>query len=214
MIDLLPLFERCELPCGHVLQFVPNGEAGAANELAHQKDTPIKTSYIKWLKTIGDLGIASVLEIGVCRGGSLAIWNALFGNWGKHRVVGVDRDLDLVTATCAAHYGCQWTRNNGGIELKAITMPDPVIRELGMFDLVIDDGEHGFNSIAANFTLAWSMVNLGGFYIVEDWHPSFLQPIEVLTLFGEMIRAPSESKRTDVHSIEIYDAMIVINKSP
>jgi hypothetical protein len=189
---------RMELECGHVLQFKANGAPGSGPELAHQKDEIVRESWNRFLEQIF-LAPMRVLEIGVCRGGSLALWAHL---WHPSEIVGIDNDLGQVTEVCKAHYYCCHTT----FRLIGMTMPDPGVRDLGCFDLIIDDGGHGPKAVFPALDRCWEMLNPGGFYVVEDWHHDFLQPQELRSHI-EGYALDGRAKRAIV-----YPAILVLEK--
>ncbi len=136
----------------------------------------------------GELGPAArVLEIGVLRGESLRLWQALFP---QGRITGVDVSPHAV-----------WPE--GTIKVLA-DQDDPRLPELaggGPFDLIVDDASHdmggtvfgeftwtqmavplpaGAGSTARTFALLWPLVAPGGYYVIEDWwlslHPTWGYP--------------------------------------
>jgi len=166
-----------DLACGHRIMFGNCGAAGEGNQITHQKDAQLLVTYDDFFKTTGALGFAPkrILEIGVCRGGSLAIWREIFP---AAEIVGVDIDLGQIQPQTLAHY-----REDARIQIHQIEMPSESIRSLGQFDLIIDDGGHGPKAVFPTFELCWPMLNDDGIYIVEDWHQDFLEPKVQLSHF-------------------------------
>jgi len=171
------------LTCGHRITFTggPLGKVPAPPELPHQKDERVIEGYGGLLADYPELSPSRVLEIGVCGGGSLAIWRAM---WPEADVIGVDNNLGQVP---------QWTRDHlesGGCGkpavLRHIDMPPAVtnpadlarreLQGLGEFDLIVDDGGHGPRAVFPGFEIMWPMLRPGGLYIVEDWIQDFLEP--------------------------------------
>lgn len=101
---------------------------------------------------------ASVCEVGVWHGGSLAMWRELFP-FGV--VVGVDIDP-----------GMTWPPDT-----VRIVMPqdDPGLRGAVSvhapdgYDLVVDDASHIGSLTEATFCSLWPLVKPGRYYVVEDW---------------------------------------------
>jgi precorrin-6B methylase 2 len=152
---------EAKLVCGHDIVFGMCGAAGHPGQMTHQKDPPIEEAYVDFFAKDSIPIPSRMLEIGVARGGSLAIWRELFPSC---EIVGVDRDLEQLQPWTLDHF-----RENNHIQIHQMVMPDSAITQLGMFDLIIDDGEHGITSVLSAFELCWPMLNAGGTYIVEDW---------------------------------------------
>jgi cephalosporin hydroxylase len=107
-----------------------------------------------------------ILEIGVQHGGSLQIWNEFFR--GEVEIFGID-----ILPECQ-----QLEENNINIfigdqsDIKFLTA---VSNKIGHIDLVIDDGSHVSKHQIATFEiLFYNNLNVGGFYIVEDCHSSYM----------------------------------------
>lgn len=104
-----------------------------------------------------------VLEIGVYRGGGLALWRSYFGPGAA--VVGID--IDPAATSHAA-----------GSAVLIGDQADPSFlqranREHGPFDIVIDDGGHTMNQQITAVETLFPLLATGGTYIVEDTHTSY-----------------------------------------
>ena len=162
----------CEtsLPCGHAITFGTCGAAGDPGQMTHQKDPQIVEAYQDFFgRSRPSFSPRRILEIGVCRGGSLAIWREWFD--GAVDIVGVDNDPGQIMPWTLDHY-----REDPRVQVHGLTMPDPAVADLGMFDLIVDDGYHGPGSVFPTFDLCWPMLSRNGIYVVEDWHQDFLEP--------------------------------------
>jgi cephalosporin hydroxylase len=110
-----------------------------------------------------------VLEIGVDHGGSLQLWKKYFGT--DAHVVGLDID-----PRCAAFAEDQ-------IEVRIGNQADvALLKSLGPFDIVIDDGSHRLQDQLASFAALWPVTN--GVYLIEDCHqqvPTLLDAILTYT---------------------------------
>jgi cephalosporin hydroxylase len=148
-----------------------------------------------------------MLEVGVCRGGSLALWMDFFGC----EVLGIDSDLSQVTPVCRSHYD-----ENPDTRLFEMTMPDPRAAELGPFDLVIDDGGHGYGLTRSTLELLWSQVSLGGVYVIEDWRLSRFEPSRLLAFLAEFLIG-NESSEYAMGNVPVrlvvYRELIAIEKT-
>lgn len=100
---------------------------------------------------------ATVCELGVWRGESLRMWQALFP---LGEIWGVDNDPAAV-----------WPE---GTRKLCRAQDDPRLpAELpGGLGLVVDDASHDGDLTRASFALLWPLVAPGGFYVVEDWQCS------------------------------------------
>jgi cephalosporin hydroxylase len=96
-----------------------------------------------------------VLEIGVDHGGSLQLWKKYFGADAK--IVGLD-----INAHCADYAEDRIEvriGNQANVEL---------LKSLGIFDIVIDDGSHRLQDQLASFEALWP--NTRSVYLIEDCH--------------------------------------------
>jgi len=101
-----------------------------------------------------------VLEIGVDHGGSLQLWQQYFGE--HARIVGLDID-----PRCAQYA-------EGGIEIRIGNQADiEVLKSLGSFDIVIDDGSHRLQDQLASFEALWPGTQ--SVYLIEDCHSQMPQ---------------------------------------
>jgi len=104
------------------------------------------------------------LEIGVAKGGSLAMWRRYFGPLA--RIVGADID-----PKCKAHEG-------DGAHVRIGDQADPkflqaLVDEFGVPDVVLDDGGHHMDQIAASFAFLYPRMDKNGVYLVEDLHTAY-----------------------------------------
>ena len=107
-----------------------------------------------YLAIAADLGMsARVCELGVRRGDSLRLWQALFP---QGDIAGVDCDPDA-----------QWPKGTTRIE-SAQDNPDRP-EQVGSRDLIVDDASHLGGTTVRSFELLWPLVSPGGYYVIEDW---------------------------------------------
>lgn len=105
-----------------------------------------------------------VLEIGVYRGGGLAMWQHYLGP--QAVVVGADIDEAAVRATAGRFV----------VELGDQSDPNFLRRlheQHGPFDIVIDDGGHTMDQQITTAETLFPLINEGGVLIVEDTHTSY-----------------------------------------
>jgi hypothetical protein len=96
-----------------------------------------------------------VLEIGVDHGGSLQLWKRYFGQ--DALIVGLDID-----PRCKAY-------EEPGISVQIGNQADiALLKSLGKFDIVIDDGSHRLQDQLASFEALWP--NTRSVYLIEDCH--------------------------------------------
>ena len=101
-----------------------------------------------------------VLEIGVDHGGSLQIWKRYFGE--SAHIVGLDID-----PRCAEYQEDQ-------IQVRIGNQSDvALLKSLGSFDIVIDDGSHRLQDQLASFEALWPSTR--GVYLIEDCHEQIPQ---------------------------------------
>ncbi len=107
---------------------------------------------------------AKVLEIGVSRGGGLALLRHYLG--GEAGLVGIDVDQAAALAT------------SGRFTVEIGDQADPeflrrVSDKHGPFDIVIDDGGHTMRQQITSAETLFPLLNDEGVYLVEDCHTSY-----------------------------------------
>jgi len=83
-----------------------------------------------------------------------------------------------------AYYGgfIEWIKANYPYEVVSIDNKDfgcgaliidqndsKKLKELGNFDIIIDDGCHFYKETKNTFDVMWDNLNSGGMYVIEDW---------------------------------------------
>jgi cephalosporin hydroxylase len=166
------------------------------------------------------------LEIGVAAGGSLQMWKRYFGPHAM--IVGIDTN-----PACAAVQEDQ-------IAVRVGSQADPeflnaVVNEFGTFDVVLDDGSHMMEHIAASFAFLYPRTAHDGIYMVEDLHTSYMEDYDgglrragtfiefckdmIDELNGDWVKGgwrdpndpPSEFTRS-TQSMHFYDSMVVFER--
>jgi hypothetical protein len=105
-----------------------------------------------------------MLEIGVSKGGSLAMWRQYFGP--EAVIFGIDID-----PSCAKLDG-----QNGQVRIGSQADPvflRKVVAEMGGIDIVLDDGSHVGEHMNASLDFLFPLLSEGGIYLVEDLHTSY-----------------------------------------
>ncbi|HEX9425472.1 MAG TPA: CmcI family methyltransferase [Pyrinomonadaceae bacterium] len=122
---------------------------------------------------------SSILELGVCQGGSYVFLDKLFN---PRRMSAVEIRSQPVapllqylsrTENRFVHFA---TSQRDGEMLKQI-----VLRELAdELDLVVDDASHSYEETKTSFEFLFPLLRPGGIYVIEDWswahHPNYQSP--------------------------------------
>ena len=121
---------------------------------------PVYERHLAWFRNKS----VTFLEIGVSKGGSLAMWQRYFGPLA--RIVGIDID-----PRCRQHEA-------PGIFVRIGDQSDPqflqsVVDEFGIPDAVLDDGSHQMDHIAKSFAFLYPRLPKNGVYLVEDLHTAY-----------------------------------------
>jgi SAM-dependent methyltransferase len=111
----------------------------------------------------------SFIEIGCGQGGSLQMWKQYFGP--HARIVGID-----INPRCKRFAEDQ-------IEIHIGNQEDPaflqrVIDQVGIPDIVVDDGSHVMSHIVATFNVLYPRMLKNGVYLVEDLHTAYWKEYE------------------------------------
>ena len=109
------------------------------------------------------------MEIGCGRGGSLQMWKRYFGP--HARIIGVDVNPDCKTFEedqVEVHIGRQ----------QDVQFLQSVIHEVGIPDIVLDDGSHVMSDITSTFQFLYPRMAKNGIYMVEDLHTSYWEEYE------------------------------------
>lgn len=102
----------------------------------------------------------TVLEIGVDKGGSLKLWDNLFG---AHAIVaGIDSNPECIGFGRGFHV---FIGNQADEKFLSY-----VWDTLGCIDVVIDDGSHVDSDIRASFDFFYPRLSEDGVYLIEDIH--------------------------------------------
>lgn len=104
------------------------------------------------------LGHRRIMELGVAQGESLLGWKYWFPN---AEVIGVD------------HRECPGVSEKTGCRIVVADQTDPVLLELGNFDLIVDDAGHDWVKQRQSLVMLWPKLNSGGVYVIEDLETSF-----------------------------------------
>jgi hypothetical protein len=104
--------------------------------------------------------VMSVLEIGIYRGASLQMWRDYFPN---AQVYGLDiNDVKVMGERIHVVRGDQ---SDDALLAR--------IRELGPFDVIIDDGSHFGTDVHATFAGLFGSLQADGVYVIEDMHTAY-----------------------------------------
>lgn len=197
-----------ELACGHALKFEPTGDTKfEPNEIGHQKTSEIVDAYNDlFLKVYSDFYPRRLLEIGIWHGGSLAMWREIFPGC---EIVGVDRE-DRMSGVAKAHFS-----EDSRVTWRLFSCPNPTLGQMGKFDLIIDDGEHGVEHVIPSFGLLWPQLNPGGLFIVEDWKPDHCKPEVLFAYLTQKMRGywPAEDAGPEApFKMSVYRGLIAIER--
>ena len=164
----------------------------------------------------------TLLEYGIYHGGSLQMWKKFFHP--DSRIIGVDIDPRCASLT------------EPGIEVVIGDQEDPrthaKLREkYGNFDIVIDDGGHTMRQQIETFKGIYQSVKMGGLYVAEDLHTSYMPKWggglgrdDTFIAFSKKLidqlhawyAEESEQEVSDIttsaYGLHYYDSMLIIDK--
>ena len=161
-----------------------------------------------------------VLEIGVYKGGTLPMWKSYFGD--DSTIVGLDID-----PACKKFENTNLKIHVRIGDQESDEFLESVSKELGPFDVVIDDGGHTTGQQIQSFLhLYFSAMKADGIYIVEDLHtnywPEYFTHASGLTfvdLAGQLVHRLNdvylgrgkEFARFDANNIDRFQTLAVSN---
>lgn len=188
-------------------------EEASAIDIIHHKNKETLESY-DFLFNAYDKKINSIFEIGVKNGGSLALWNLVFPN---AKILGIDLDIKQVSPTTI-----EYLKSKGieAVECNCLEVPrvNQIIEStLGEVDLIIDDGQHTFETIIPSIKNFWKYLTKGGFYVIEDWDSFNREHLDqLLSMLTEFLmddwEAHQKMQSKSPHSIHLLRNFIAIAK--
>ena len=116
--------------------------------------------------------VESVLDLGIFKGGSVALYNELFS---PRRIVGIDRNpqrIKKLDEYIAAHSLADTIRLYYGTRQDDHEVLTNVVRddfEGKPLDLIVDDCSHLYEPTKASLNLLLPRLRPGGLYVIEDW---------------------------------------------
>jgi hypothetical protein len=111
----------------------------------------------------------TLMEIGCGRGGSLQMWKRYFGP--HARIVGIDNypeSKKFEEDQIEIYIG----------EQQDTRFLDSVIGEIGIPDIIVDDGSHIMSHVTATFQFLYPRMLKNGVYLVEDLHTAYWDECE------------------------------------
>ncbi|MDR1701892.1 MAG: class I SAM-dependent methyltransferase [Sporomusaceae bacterium] len=167
----------------------------------------------------------TVVEIGVCKGGSLKMWKNYFGS--NAQIVGID-----ISPYCKNFEEDRIKIMVGSQEDRSFLKS--VAQNLSKIDIVIDDGGHTMNQQIVSFEELFPLISENGVYLCEDLHTSYIAEgyggryrksgtfVEYSKDFIDYINSwhfqelnndlPAENFKHSAHSLHYYDSILVIEK--
>jgi methyltransferase family protein len=163
----------------------------------------------------------TLIEIGVWKGGSLQLWKRYLGPFA--RIIGIDID-----PTCKAVEEDQISIRIGNQNEPAFLQK--IFDEFGSPDVVIDDGSHMMEHIAASFEFLYPRMDKNGVYLIEDLHTAYWEEyggglrrpesfIERCKTFIDALNAdhsrgtvPVSAFSKTTLSIHFYDSVVVFER--
>ena len=141
MITLNEIYVKYQSPEGH-------GDKGTAHTYINE--------YAKLLNQYREN--STVLEIGICYGESLKMWNEYFNN---SKVYGID---------ITDRYIKDLIKENKYNIIIGDACSEDILKQLNntTFDVIIDDGSHRIDDQINSFNILKNIMNPNGIYIIED----------------------------------------------
>jgi hypothetical protein len=119
-------------------------------------------TYARFFEALRDKPI-TLLEIGIDRGASVAMWEDYFTQASLHAIDIKQGCRKYATPRTSVYIGSQ--TDPGFLESVAASS--------GPLDIVIDDGGHTMEQHDVSLTTLWKHVKPGGIYVIEDMHTAY-----------------------------------------
>jgi hypothetical protein len=121
--------------------------------------------YARYFSSIKEKPL-KFLEIGICEGNSVQLWEKYFPNAELHFIdISVDQ----------AKYFSKRSHYHLADQESPQQLQEFIAKTGGGFDIIIDDGGHTMRQQIISFQQLFPHVNSGGMYIIEDLHTSYNQ---------------------------------------
>lgn len=180
--------------------------------------------YEKWLNIYSGKSV-SLLEIGVCEGGSLAMWKDYLGDEAK--IIGIDIEQSS-TNILKENMNRVYVEIGDQSDSRFLSK---IIDRHGVPDIVIDDGSHRREDIFKTLQFLLPRMRPGSVYIVEDLHGTFWDlsspQSKASNVYSDFLRivhslnAPDSrgtltfnKEWSNVYSISFYWSLAVIEIGP
>jgi SAM-dependent methyltransferase len=163
-----------------------------------------------------------LLEIGINKGGSLALWNEYFSH-PKKKLFAIEvqeKFIQYAPPNVTAFLGSQ-----GDVEfLKKVG------KKIKPLDFIIDDGSHQWGHQRISFENLWQFLRPGGIYIVEDIHTSYKDNPKAIARYGDedisfvdyvhknilkRCISPGKAKEVpfDINFVHFYKGLLIAKKN-
>ena len=121
-----------------------------------------ETVYPKYFENIRN-DVKEMCDLGICRGGSLILWEEYFPN---AMITGIDiQELDTDGIPSLSH-----KRDRNDLYIMDSTDNSLIQKNLGKktFDIIVDDGSHNIDDQIQTLKNLWPLLKNGGIYVIED----------------------------------------------
>lgn len=142
------------------------------NEVEHSSDKwqPYFEVYERHLKHFQfSVNPITLVEVGVQKGGSLEMWANYF-TIPENKIIGIDVDPECKKLS--------YKKSNIRVEIGdqgSEAFWDGFLAAIPSIDIFIDDGGHYMNQQITTFEKVFPKLNMGGVYICEDCHTSYMR---------------------------------------
>jgi hypothetical protein len=134
-----------------------------------------KNNIMSYIEVLGNFQVKNLLELGIMKGGSCALFEALWSPM-NHMAIDISRhagdscdeltnEIERTGRRFRAVFGVEQT-NLRRILLEWQALTDQANPE---FDVVMDDASHGYDESLLSFNGLFPFVRPGGVYVIEDW---------------------------------------------
>ena len=197
------------------VRLTPDPSAPLAGDLNLCKTQGFLHNYEVLLAARPDFQPRRILELGIWRGGSVALWNEVFQ---PERLSAIDFLPERVIPALAQYVDAATTItlhwNTSQDDIQALTNVVAEDFDGQLPDLVIDDASHLYWPTRRSFEWLFPRMAPGALYVIEDWRSSVESASpDPLHLIAADLVSTKALGRNAIRSVTVQGGIIVVDRS-